>query len=820
MSGFVGSYLLPKEACAPIIGQPGTGSYSTNGGCGRPFLRIKSSQVVLGYATSRRIVMRFSSTNLLFSGTARLLTLFMLALAGLVTAASAQTPTVVYTFNTHTADVINPLPYGLITQGRDGNLYSSTKFSQDANDNGGVFLVSPSGTESVSYKFLPTDGTSCNAGVDLGSDGNFYGVCFSGGPGSQGIVYKVTPTGTFTILHSFTGTSGDGAGPFAPPIQAADGNFYGTTNTGGAHNDGTVYKLTPGGTLTILYSFTAGTDGFNPYAPLVQGTDGNLYGSTFSGGAHNFGTTYKISTAGKLTTLHAFNNTDGFNPIGGMIQGSDGNFYGTTYTGGANNNGVVFKMTAGGTLTVLHSFLAATDGQGPQVALMQATDGNFYGINVFGGHGGGIGGMGLGSIFKVTAKGVFSTVYLFDSAAVGGNPGAALVQNTNGLLYGDSFSGPGGGGYGAFYSLNIGAAPFLRLALTSGKAGDQIGMFGQGFSSSSVVKFGGVAATSITLTGSTYIVATVPAGALTGKVTVATGSTTLTSTQSFTVHDSWTSGAVMPAALAGPATGVIGSKVYIEGGGNAGGVLNLNQIYNATTNKWTTGAAMPTARSTAVGAVVSGLVYVIGGATGGSTETNVVEAYNPTTNTWSTKAAMPTARKDASVVVQSGIIYVIGGYKTGIGALSTVESYNPATNTWSTKTSLLVAKYGSAAGLLGSTIVAAGGGNSGVTGDNEGYSASKNTWGTLVADPTARAFGCSAAISGQLYFGGGTSDFVNGLSLLESFNATTKKWTTLAPMPQPAFVHGSATAGNLLYCFGGTNNMSTTFYNNVQIYRP
>jgi uncharacterized repeat protein (TIGR03803 family) len=765
-----------------------------------------------------------TSVKSLFLVAVRFLTLFALAFAGIVAVVAvsqAQTPTVIYTFNSHTSDVINPLPVGVVVQGRDGSLYSSTAFSQTTSNKGGIFAVTPAGTESVLYDFLPSDAGQCNAGVVLGSDGNFYGTCFAGGSGGQGIVYKVTPTGTFTILHSFTGTSGDGAGPTAPPTQAADGNFYGVTYTGGAHNDGAVYKLTPSGTLTILYSFTAGADGFNPEGSLVQGTDGNLYGTTSGGGIHNFGTTFKISILGKLATLHAFSSTDGAEPVGGMIQGTDGNFYGTTYVGGTNNNGVVFKMTAGGTVTVLHSLLAATDGMGPQVSLVQATDGNFYGINVFGGHGGGIGGLGLGSIFKVTAKGVFSTVYLFDNVAVGGNPGAALVQNTNGLLYGDSFYGPSGGGYGAFYSLNIGTSPFARLALTSGKAGDQIGIFGQGFSGSSVVKFGGVAATSITLTGTTYITATVPVGALTGKVTVTTGSTTLTSTQSFTVHDSWTSGMVMPTALAGPATGVIGTKVYVEGGGNAGGVLNLNQIYNATTNKWTTGAAMPTARSTAVGAVVSGIVYVIGGATGGSTETNVVEAYNPTTNTWSTKAAMPTARKNASVVVQSGIIYVIGGYKTGIGALSTVESYNPATNTWSTKASLLVAKFGSAAGLLGSTIVAAaGGGSSGVTGDNEGYSASKNTWATLVADPTARVFGCSAAISGQLYFGGGTSDFVNGLSLLESFNATTKKWATLAPMPQPAFVHGSATAGNLLYCFGGTNNTSTTFYNNVQIYRP
>jgi hypothetical protein len=163
------------------------------------------------------------------------------------------------------------------------------------------------------------------------------------------------------------------------------------------------------------------------------------------------------------------------------------------------------------------------------------------------------------------------------------------------------------------------AAPFLRLALTSGKAGTLVGMFGQGFDSASVVKFGGVPATSITLTGSTYIVATVPTGAVDGKVTVTTGSTTLTSTKTFVVHNSWSNGAVMPTALDGSAVGVISGKVYVVGGGTSGGTVAINQIYNPTTNKWTTGASMPTARFSTAYAVVNNILYVIGGTADGST---------------------------------------------------------------------------------------------------------------------------------------------------------------------------------------------------------
>ena len=134
--------------------------------------------------------------------------------------------------------------------------------------------------------------------------------------------------------------------------------------------------------------------------------------------------------------------------------------------------------------------------------MAQATDGNFYGVANPNSGG------GVTSLYKVTLKGVFSTLYLFDGT-IGTHPAAPLVQHTDGLLYGDTTTGTGTGqSNGIFYSWSIGAAPFLRLALTSGKAGTLVGMFGQGFDTASVVKFGGVAATSITLTGSTYTVAT------------------------------------------------------------------------------------------------------------------------------------------------------------------------------------------------------------------------------------------------------------------------------------------------------------------------
>ena len=168
-----------------------------------------------------------------------------------------------------------------------------------------------------------------------GTDGNLYGTTQAGGAHQQGTVFKVTPAGTLTTLHSFCGQScADGAAPFAGLVLGNDGNFYGTTEAGGTNNEGTVFKMTPQGTLTTLHSFNI-EDGSNPYAGLVQATDGNFYGTTQSGGAHLLGTVFKMTPRGALTTLHSFNLTDGSSPEAPLIQGTDGNLYSTTYNGGS-----------------------------------------------------------------------------------------------------------------------------------------------------------------------------------------------------------------------------------------------------------------------------------------------------------------------------------------------------------------------------------------------------------------------------------------------------------------------------------------------------
>lgn len=239
------------------------------------------------------------------------------------------------------------------------------------------------------FNFDYTNGDGPTGVLVQGTDGNFYSTTDLGGANGNGTVFKITPAGTLTTLHNFDGT--DGSVVFAGLVLATDGNFYGTAEFGGTSNVcgpgcGTVFKITPTGTLTTLHDFK-GTDGSYP-GPLIQGADGNFYGITGGGGANGDGTVFKLTHSGTLTTLYSFcaqsGCTDGSGPNSPMalVQGSDGNFYGTTFSGGTNNAGTVFKITPSGTLTTLYSFCSQTncaDGEAPYAGLVQATHGNFYG---------------------------------------------------------------------------------------------------------------------------------------------------------------------------------------------------------------------------------------------------------------------------------------------------------------------------------------------------------------------------------------------------------------------------------------------------------
>jgi uncharacterized repeat protein (TIGR03803 family) len=485
-----------------------------------------------------------------------------LSITGLALSVGAQTFTPLYSFDPEDADipgtVVDPsstTSSGIIAQGRDGYLYSTSPLGGQY-AHGTAFKISPTGILTVIYAFTGgTDGSRALGGLTLGSDGNLYGTAAAGGTSNLGTVFSMTPSGTLNCVHSFSGT--DGSFPYAPPIEGPDGNFYGTVQQGGS-SEGVVYKMTPACVVTNVYSLVLYA---LPEAPLVLASDRNFYGTTYGGGTGGPGTVFRMTPAGVITTIHNFAYTDGAQPYAPVIQGSDGNLYGTTYLGGANNYGVVFQVTLSGKFTVLHSF-SSSDGTNPQAGLVQATDGNFYGATTSGG------GSGGGTLFKITSKGVFTSLFNFTANTSSGYvPQVTLVQHTNGVLYGDTVNGgippgePGevtGFGQGVIYSLNVGLKPFVSLLTRFGKVGASIGILGQGFTGATAVSFHGVQA-SFTFVSDTYLTAAVPEGALTGVVTVTTPTGNLVSGKTFLVTPTITSFS--------PTSGSVGTQVVISGSG-------------------------------------------------------------------------------------------------------------------------------------------------------------------------------------------------------------------------------------------------------------
>jgi uncharacterized repeat protein (TIGR03803 family) len=511
----------------------------------------------------------YGNKNMKSSASTLVLTLLtaVVVLAGVAIPGQAQTVTTLYNFGGVTGDP--DLPSGNMAQGRDGNFYGISQAGPigGTTNNGVIYKISSSGVITPLHAIQTSEGTQCN-GLVLGTDGNFYGTCYSDPVHNGGTVYKVTPTGTLTVLHTFVGGTTDGCLPLAPPTQGSDGNFYGTTGFCGASGYGTVYKITSTGTFTLLYSFQGPPNDTAVPLGLIQGSDGNFWGMG-SGWIISDGGVFKISAAGKETLVYSFKgSTDGQSPYTNLIQGSDGNYYGTTEGSGGSAIGTVFKLTPSGVETVLYNFPDQTEGAFPRLPLTQGSDGLLYGIatDCAGG------GCAQAGLFDITTKGVYTNLYLYP--IIGGNnneiPLSPLLLSTNGKFYSVTEQG-GTHQNGSFYSLSTTYSPFISLVnVSSGKEGAKVGILGQGFTSASVVKFGGTAATTKTLTGSTFILATVPAGALTGSVTVTTGTTTLTAPKQFKVTPTLVSFS--------PPSGTVGTLVTITGTG-------LTQTTKVTFNK-------------------------------------------------------------------------------------------------------------------------------------------------------------------------------------------------------------------------------------------
>lgn len=369
-------------------------------------------------------------------------------------------------------------------QASDGNFYGTTRAGGiDYNSNttcslsgcGVLFKLTADGTASGVYHFgaSPTDGNWPSGRLIQSRDGSLYGTTAFGGRYGGGSIFKITLGGTYTVLYSFGSTPTDGAVPTSGVIEAADGNFYGTTTSGGANhcnqiptsggNCGTVFRMTPSGEVTILHSFGANpSDGVQPEAPLLQASDGNFYGTTVNGGANictllinginGCGAVFKMTPSGDVTTIYSFGETPDapIAPQGPLIQGRDGALYGTTVSGGGGRCGgyfgcgTVYRMSMAGTVSILHRFSVTApagaegprnDGYGPSPYLIQASDGNFYGTT---GSGGAIGGGAdlAGTIFRLTPSGQKTILFSFDPTDLPSNPVAGLIEARDGSLYG------------------------------------------------------------------------------------------------------------------------------------------------------------------------------------------------------------------------------------------------------------------------------------------------------------------------------------------------------------------------------------------------
>jgi uncharacterized repeat protein (TIGR03803 family) len=349
--------------------------------------------------------------------------------------AQAQTESILYNFTCGTDGC--PPSSGVVLD-KDGNLYGTTCC---ASGYGGIFKLTPSGTFTTIYEFCSqsgcADGAEPYGGVVLDSKGNLYGTTSDGGADNAGTVFKLTPSGTETVLYSFTCRT-DGCFPSAGVVLDSKDNLYGTTI--GA--EGTVFKLTPSGTLTTLYTFCSEAncaDGTNPSGGVALDKTGNLYGTSFYGGASGFGTVFKVTPSGKETVLHSFtpNGEDGFYPDAGVILDSKDNVYGTTISGGAIGVGTVFEVTASGTETVLHSFTGGADGISPAASLVFDKKGDLYGTTDSGGS------FDLGTVFELTPKGVETTLHSFARNGTDGYypAGKGVAIDKSGNLYGTTTYG-------------------------------------------------------------------------------------------------------------------------------------------------------------------------------------------------------------------------------------------------------------------------------------------------------------------------------------------------------------------------------------------
>ena len=434
--------------------------------------------------------------------------------------ASAQTYVVMHNFGTTSTDPQAPGEPGVICQSRGGYLF---KCRRNPGEPGRSFPAhhrrTLQGDACVHRERRP----DANRGAHARTGRMVLRKHRFRRSGTWGTLYKMRSNGQVKTLHYYSG--GDGGNPWAAPIQSVAGDFYSVTH--GSFNYGQIVKIFQSGQYTMLHSMTL-FEGVYQVASLVQGTDFAFYGAAIdSSGTASPGDLYRITSTGIFEVLYTFDGTQGNHPAGGLIQATDGNFYGVASEGGSYGAGTVFQMTPDHTVNVLYNFSGGADGGGPVGGMVEASDGNLYGTTSSGGAN------GAGVLFRLTTSGSYTVLHDF-AGATGSAPRSSLMQHTNGRLYGMTSSG-GSANFGVFFSLDAGLPPFVTYLPTYGRAGGVVQILGQGFTDTTQVFFNGTPA-SFKLVYPTFIKATIPDGATTGPITVSTTNGTLTSNKVFIVH--------------------------------------------------------------------------------------------------------------------------------------------------------------------------------------------------------------------------------------------------------------------------------------------
>jgi uncharacterized repeat protein (TIGR03803 family) len=400
------------------------------------------------------------------------------------TAVYKVTPTGVITSLTSILPLDGLDPQSALTLAPDGNFYGTTDFG-GTNNSGTIFRISPDGVFTRMLSFNNTDAAFPQSSLTLGPDGNLYGATTGGGTNGFGSVFRFSTNGLLTTLAFFDGPT-RGIEPRGTLLIDTNGNIFGTTPQFGPGNRGTIFRIAANGDFTTLASFNT-TNGSAANDGITPGADGNFYSTTSGGGANNQGTVFRMTPAGVLTTLFSFNMTNGTAPVGGLVSGPDGLLYGTTAFGGTNLGfGTIFKITTNGDLTTLFTF-SGTNGEDPSARLIFGPDGKLYGTASFGGSlDNSPFGTGSGTVFSITTNGVFTTLVFFQGTN-GANPAASLAFGPDGNLYGTTAQNGQGGG-GTIFRIVLGPRfsgivqlPDLRLVLSAtGPAGNSVRLWTSG----------------------------------------------------------------------------------------------------------------------------------------------------------------------------------------------------------------------------------------------------------------------------------------------------------------------------------------------------